>query len=80
MSFDLDPNPETSEINIALSNLTAANISIYDASGRLVRELNTVNTAQKLTIEVSEFEKGIYIINVLDTETSSYVTKRFVKL
>ena len=80
LRFELYPNPASSEVNISLSNVSAATISIFDASGRLVRELNTINNSKKLTIEVSEFEKGIYIINVLDVQTSSYITKRFVKL
>ena len=80
MEVQLFPNPATSEVNLTFINTTAQEIVIYDASGRLVQQLYPNASANKLTIDVAEFEKGIYIINVIDSETSSYITKRFVKL
>jgi PKD repeat protein len=80
MEVQLFPNPATSELNLTFTNMGAAEVMIYDASGRLVKQLYTLNVSGKLAIDVSSFEKGIYIINLIDSQTSSYITKRFVKL
>ncbi|MEO9795960.1 MAG: T9SS type A sorting domain-containing protein [Crocinitomicaceae bacterium] len=80
LEVQLFPNPATSEVNLTFTKTTATEIVIYDASGRLVKQLYPTDSANKLSIDIADFEKGIYIINVIDSQTSTYITKRFVKL
>lgn len=71
------PNPASETININFSS-TSKNISIklFDATGRLVKNLENVKSGEN-TINVSELEGGLYLINANDGKSS--VTKRFVK-
>lgn len=71
------PNPASENITINFSS-TSKNISIkiFDATGRLVKNMENVKSG-KNTINVSELENGLYLINVNDGRSS--VTKRFVK-
>ena len=49
---------------------------MYDATGRLVKNMDHVKSGEN-TINVSELENGLYLINVMDGTTS--ITKRFIK-
>jgi hypothetical protein len=78
-SFEMYPNPASSELNIAFAKEGSYMISVYDASGRLVQVLNASEFTSKITLDVAEFENGLYIINVLNSESNTYLSKRFMK-
>lgn len=71
------PNPASENININFTS-TSKNISIkiFDATGRLIKNMENVRSGEN-TINVSELESGLYLINANDGKSS--VTKRFVK-
>jgi uncharacterized repeat protein (TIGR01451 family) len=71
------PNPASEFVNINF-NSSSKNISIkiYDATGRLVKNIENVKSGEN-NINISELESALYLINVNDG--SSSVTKRFVK-
>ena len=76
-SLSIYPNPATENITINFIS-TSKNIlvKIYDVSGRLVKNIDNVTSGES-TINISELENGLYIINITDGKSSA--TKRFVK-
>lgn len=60
------PNPASSSITVSMDR-TVANISeinIFDITGKLMMNVNGVNASER-NIELSNLNKGIYIVNVL---------------
>lgn len=76
-SFSIYPNPASNNITINFSS-SSKNISIkiYDATGRLVKEIENVKSGEN-NISVSELENGLYLLNLYDE--SHTITKRFIK-
>ena len=71
------PNPASEFVNIKFNSTSKNNsIKIFDATGRLVKNMENVKSGEN-TINVSELENGLYLINVNDGRSS--VTKRIVK-
>lgn len=58
----LFPNPTNDFISISNSN-TIERIAIYDINGRLIqtKKLDSNNALDKITIDISDFESGIYL-------------------
>ncbi len=72
----LYPNPASEYINISLKTNTVADIAIYNATGQLVRKINSSKT--KVTrINISGLRKGVYIVKV--KAGNSVMTGRFTK-
>lgn len=71
------PNPASENITINITS-TSKNVSvkIYDATGRMVKNMENVKSGEN-TINVSELENGLYLLNLQDGNNS--VTKRFIK-
>ena len=61
--FKMYPNPATSHINIRSDKSGKADVSIYDMTGRLVKNIS-VSDISNATVNVSDIEKGIYLINI----------------
>lgn len=77
ISFNISPNPVTSNLNIQLSNsLTNGNIKVFDILGKqiLTKEFNSNNLTQ---LNVSNLSKGMYLVKVSSGENIQ--TKRFIK-
>ncbi len=70
-NFNIYPNPTTDILNIELKeNLTLEKVLIYTTSGQLVKE-----TSEKI-INVSDFAKGIYNVQVLTNQGKA--TKKII--
>ena len=76
-SLSIYPNPTSNNITINFTS-TSKNVSIkiYDATGRLVKNIENAKSSEN-TINVSELQNGLYILNLQDGNNS--LTKRFVK-
>lgn len=64
------PNPTTEFLNIPLNNLSgAAQLNIFDATGRLVstEQVNVANNV--LTVDVKNFSTGIYTFTMADRKS-----------
>lgn len=71
------PNPVTNGfVNLALVSDEATKISIFNVHGKLV--LNTVVKQNDLTIDVHNFNKGLYILRV-ENETATEIVKMIVE-
>ena len=73
--IDVYPNPAADKVFIASKNIISS-LKIFDLSGKLCYVDNTIS--DKHEVDISEFSKGIYTINVINQE-NSYVTKLFVE-
>jgi hypothetical protein len=74
--MEVTPNPANSEINIGLSqaNFAGGTLKIYDVAGRTVitRSLNAGDNSFR--IDVSALKDGIYLVNLSNTDGTSYHT------
>lgn len=76
-SVSIYPNPATDNIIINYTSSSKnVSVKIYDATGRLVKVINNTRSGEN-NIGISELDKGLYLINIMDGKTS--VTKRFIK-
>ncbi len=72
--LNIYPNPTTDIINISLpQNTTVKTVEIYNLSGEKMHSQNNVNS-----ISLSTFEKGIYILKIVD-ENNNTTTQQIVK-
>ena len=61
--FMLYPNPASSEIKVISNIKGEADVNIYDMTGRCVKNVR-VSDASKAAIDISDMEKGVYLINI----------------
>jgi len=73
------PNPASSILNINLSALKgkSSTIKIFDAQGKLLQEVKNVINNIATSIDIDDFAKGYYILNVVSN--SETITKQFIK-
>lgn len=77
LEANIYPNPATENITINfISTSKNTSVKFYDATGRLVKNIENVQSGEN-EIPLNELEKGLYLINVSDEQSS--FTKRFVK-
>lgn len=72
-SISIYPNPTINVLNIntLFNNFQA---SVFDISGKLVLEKKNC-----YTIDVSEFQRGVYIFKLQDLDSKTIFTKKFIK-
>lgn len=73
-SIKIYPNPVNEKLNIKpLANHNNLNVSIYDITGRYIKEYINVNNS----IDVSQLKNGVYMLNInLDNKR---IIKKFIK-
>lgn len=72
------PNPSTGKVNIDLKNVNftqQGHLSIFDISGKKIYEHAT--SSQNLLIDVSNFQKGIYILKLF-RENKEILSKKLI--
>ena len=69
------PNPASAQVSFTLDS--DAQVSVFDMTGRMVREMNA--TAGEAQLNVSELENGVYFVNFRYANGTTAVAK-FVKL
>ena len=77
--FEIYPNPVIDIINLIFENNFESmfKIEIYDTIGRLSFTQNKFSTANKLSLNISELERGIYILKLYNNNNIS--VKRIIK-
>ena len=68
------PNPASAQVSFTLDS--DAQVSVFDMTGRMVREMNA--TAGEAQLNVSELENGVYFVNFRYANGTTAVAK-FVK-
>ena len=65
------PNPASKEISIQFSDkLFTGNVLIIDISGKIIRRIKA-SESDKLNVEISELNSGIYLIKLISKEGSA---------
>ena len=74
MAVSLYPNPANDQVSFTLES--DAQVSVFDMAGRKVNEVNL--TAGEAQLNVSEFQSGVYFVNIRYANGTTAVSK-FVK-
>ncbi len=74
-SFNFYPNPANTEITLSNDGCENCSIVIYNYEGKQV--YNKTNVSDKVKINVTEFNRGLYLIKLVDKENKSF-SKRLV--
>tara|TARA_B100001939_G_C16577326_1_gene461187 strand:- start:289 stop:582 length:294 start_codon:yes stop_codon:yes gene_type:complete len=78
IQLDVYPNPAIDIVNIKLNTVNEdADLEIYNMLGKVVMKKSYDFNAESLSIDISEFATGVYILKVSSSESTSY--KRFIK-
>jgi len=77
-SINISPNPCSNSILIENLGNTAENIEIYDVSGKLIQKIKLDKGIDKLTLDFSDFQKGVYIIKLITSNNN--IIKKIVKV
>ncbi|PIF47455.1 putative secreted protein (Por secretion system target) [Chryseobacterium sp. 52] len=72
----ITPNPARDFVNVKLGRYTKATVTIYDASGKLIKTADVSTSASK--IDVSQLVKGIYLFTITLNDNTK-MTKKVVK-
>ena len=72
------PNPSTGVVHFDVNALGAANYKVFDATGRCVKEGNTVLTSTTQAVDLRPLPKGNYIMQ-LHTSSRSYTATVIIK-
>lgn len=73
-NLSIYPNPFSNEqVIIQTGSLSISNIFIYNSNGQLI--LSVPVSDKKLCIDLSKFEKGLYLIHLIDNQGVSYIRK-----
>ena len=77
--FEIYPNPVIDILNLSFENNfeNMFKVEIYDALGRLSFSQNKFSTGNKLSLNISELERGIYILKLYNNNKIS--VKRIIK-
>lgn len=76
VNLEVYPNPASSQITVSVPNSEASEVTIYSISGAMIQGATTFNN--KTSIDVSNWESGIYFMNVTNQGKQS-VTKFVVE-
>ncbi len=72
----LYPNPASAHLNLSISKIGNYSVNIYSVLGQKVLSFNTEISR---SIDVSNFSKGVYSIQVINNLNGNYQTLPFVK-
>lgn len=77
-TISMYPNPATNLVTITNNNSVEkiSKVTIYEVSGKRIYSLNN-DTLSTISIDVSHFSKGIYLVEV-SSDTNSKITKKLV--
>lgn len=74
----LFPNPTDGELTVYLENSTISTLTIHSVLGQKVKSIQLNDANNRVTINVSDLQRGIYFINVMDNIGENQ-TFKFIK-
>jgi hypothetical protein len=77
--FHLVPNPANDNVTVMLQNPSGKSLtaSLFDYSGRLVKEMNVAANQSKINIDLDDMSNGIYFVKI--SNDSFYRLEKLVK-
>jgi hypothetical protein len=72
--FSIIPNPSVSLIEILGNNIEFSKVEIIFIDGRKVFE-TSIENSDKVQVDISNYKKGIYIVNVIDSTGQQFSQK-----
>lgn len=81
-SFDIYPNPFVNEINISSHNIEyVKSVEIHDITGVLIftKNIEGLNAQASINIKTSNFEKGIYLLKIINIDNQIIHSSKLVK-
>jgi hypothetical protein len=72
------PNPTENTLNLKLSNQSIQEIIVFDLQGRIIFLEHSDGTSHNTQIDVSNFSKGIYVVQVTSSQ-GIVSSSKFVK-
>jgi hypothetical protein len=70
------PNPSDGKFDVRTNSKNAVNVSIYNLQGSMIYQNKEVNT--DLSIDLSKYNKGLYIIKVTDSKSNTFQSRRLI--
>jgi len=73
------PNPASESVTIDLEGYSASanTLAIYSIDGRLIRSVRT--NSNRLEVNLSDYAKGAYILNLLDISGNSIAQSKLIR-
>jgi hypothetical protein len=75
--FKIWPNPGNGRISMDLPAAGDYTVKIYSTDGRLIRSDNFMSSGGQTTVDITEENKGLYILQIKGPETST--TRKYIK-
>ena len=79
IDLDLYPIPATDKLNVVHNNSKVSKAVVFNVLGKKIQEFITPANTNGFSINTSNFDDGLYIIDVRDANNNSMATKRFTK-
>lgn len=77
-NFTVYPNPTVSTLNMEINDSEINSVAVYNLLGKVMRVYNFDSPSNRVTIDVSELTKGLFILKV-HTVKGDILNKRFFK-
>lgn len=77
-SISIYPNPSRSNIHISIDNIGDYKLTLFDATGKLIKAFNYQSEGASISLE--DCENCIYLLNIFDRKNETFVSKKIVKL
>ena len=71
----LYPNPVDAFLHVYVKspNRTGLNISLYDVTGKFIKQESALETDKDITLNFSFLTSGIYILKIIDSESTAAI-------
>ncbi|HHH52398.1 MAG TPA: T9SS type A sorting domain-containing protein [Bacteroidetes bacterium] len=80
LSFMCFPTLASDKIDIQWeSNIDEISIKIYDLTGRIQKKFSNIKNANKMSVDISKFNEGIYFIEFIDDKSGYKEVSKFIK-
>jgi hypothetical protein len=76
--FTVFPNPTVSTLNMEIYESEIKSVAVYNLLGKVMRVYNIDSATSSASIDVSELNKGLYILK-LNTADGHILNTRFFK-
>ena len=74
----LFPNPFEDKLNLILPEYSDYRIKIYDIKGSKLLD-NSITNKKELLLDISQFQKGTYLVNITSLSNQKTITKKIIK-